>query len=160
MDSNTIQNIVKETVKMKLIGIKVKESRTVKEVEERWNAKMQRGALHNIISYRDVYNARLGAGMTVSELNGAWNWLVEFNGSYVGRIIRRLSLAASIYLLWHKRNCRLFRGEKRSWEDLYKMFYDTLRMRLLSLKVKYSMAVVKARQDWDVNHIKNQWNSV
>ncbi|GJY98763.1 hypothetical protein Tco_0516193 [Tanacetum coccineum] len=42
-DSNTILNIVKEIVKMKLIGIKVKESRTVKEVEERWNAKMQRG---------------------------------------------------------------------------------------------------------------------
>ncbi|GJR36944.1 hypothetical protein Tco_1212628 [Tanacetum coccineum] len=41
-DSNTILNIVKETVGMKLIGIKVKESRTVKEVEKRWNVKMQR----------------------------------------------------------------------------------------------------------------------
>ncbi|GKC98530.1 RNA-directed DNA polymerase, eukaryota, reverse transcriptase zinc-binding domain protein [Tanacetum coccineum] len=43
MDSNTILNIAKETVDMKLIGIKVNESRTVKEVEERWNVKMQRG---------------------------------------------------------------------------------------------------------------------
>ncbi|GJV61464.1 hypothetical protein Tco_1467564, partial [Tanacetum coccineum] len=41
-DSNNILNIVKETVGMKLIGIKVKESRTVKEVEKRWNVKMQR----------------------------------------------------------------------------------------------------------------------
>ncbi|GJY24099.1 hypothetical protein Tco_0397757 [Tanacetum coccineum] len=43
MDRNTIFNIVKETVGMKLIGIKVKDSRTIKEVEKRWNVKMQRG---------------------------------------------------------------------------------------------------------------------
>ncbi|GJS41728.1 RNA-directed DNA polymerase, eukaryota, reverse transcriptase zinc-binding domain protein [Tanacetum coccineum] len=42
-DNNTILNTAKETLGMKLIGIKVKESRTVKEVEERWNVKMQRG---------------------------------------------------------------------------------------------------------------------
>ncbi|GJV21102.1 RNA-directed DNA polymerase, eukaryota, reverse transcriptase zinc-binding domain protein [Tanacetum coccineum] len=42
-DRNTIFNIVKETVGMKLIGIKVKDSRTIKEVEKRWNVKMQRG---------------------------------------------------------------------------------------------------------------------
>ncbi|GJZ35731.1 RNA-directed DNA polymerase, eukaryota, reverse transcriptase zinc-binding domain protein [Tanacetum coccineum] len=42
-DINTIINIAKEAVGMKLLGIKVKESGTVKEVEERWNVKMQRG---------------------------------------------------------------------------------------------------------------------
>ncbi|GKD14790.1 RNA-directed DNA polymerase, eukaryota, reverse transcriptase zinc-binding domain protein [Tanacetum coccineum] len=42
-DNNTILNTAKETLGMKLIGIKVKESTTVKEVEERWNVKMQRG---------------------------------------------------------------------------------------------------------------------
>ncbi|GJW13056.1 RNA-directed DNA polymerase, eukaryota, reverse transcriptase zinc-binding domain protein [Tanacetum coccineum] len=42
-DSNTILNTIKETFGMKLIGIKVKESRTVKEVEKIWNVKMLRG---------------------------------------------------------------------------------------------------------------------
>ncbi|GJV82670.1 RNA-directed DNA polymerase, eukaryota, reverse transcriptase zinc-binding domain protein [Tanacetum coccineum] len=42
-DRNIILNMVKETVGMKLIGIKVKESRNVKEVEKRYNIKMQRG---------------------------------------------------------------------------------------------------------------------
>ncbi|GJX03145.1 hypothetical protein Tco_0189061 [Tanacetum coccineum] len=42
-DMDTILNIVKETVGMKLIEIKVKESNIVKEVEERWNIKLQRG---------------------------------------------------------------------------------------------------------------------
>ncbi|GJU74027.1 RNA-directed DNA polymerase, eukaryota, reverse transcriptase zinc-binding domain protein [Tanacetum coccineum] len=42
-DTDTILNIVKETVGMKLIELKVKESNTVKEVEEKWNIKLQRG---------------------------------------------------------------------------------------------------------------------
>ncbi|GJY91970.1 RNA-directed DNA polymerase, eukaryota, reverse transcriptase zinc-binding domain protein [Tanacetum coccineum] len=41
-ESKTVLNIAKESVEMKLMGLKVKESRTVKEVEERWNVKMQR----------------------------------------------------------------------------------------------------------------------
>ncbi|GKA51156.1 RNA-directed DNA polymerase, eukaryota, reverse transcriptase zinc-binding domain protein [Tanacetum coccineum] len=106
-DSNTILNIVKEIVKMKLIGIKVKESRIVKEVEERWNDKMQRGALHNIISYRDVYNARIRAGMTVSELNGAWNWLVEWAKKYpmIG-IMQNVTLDSNKkdYMAWRSRD--------------------------------------------------------
>ncbi|GJU97187.1 hypothetical protein Tco_1326458 [Tanacetum coccineum] len=42
-DKDTIINIVKETVGMKLLGLRVKESITVKEVKGRWNIKMQRG---------------------------------------------------------------------------------------------------------------------
>ncbi|GJR96166.1 RNA-directed DNA polymerase, eukaryota, reverse transcriptase zinc-binding domain protein [Tanacetum coccineum] len=42
-DKKTIFNIVIKTIRMKLMGIKVKDSRTVKEVEEKWNIKMQRG---------------------------------------------------------------------------------------------------------------------
>ncbi|GJV20379.1 RNA-directed DNA polymerase, eukaryota, reverse transcriptase zinc-binding domain protein [Tanacetum coccineum] len=41
-ESKTVLNIAKEAVGMKLMGLKVKESKTVKEVEERWNVKMQR----------------------------------------------------------------------------------------------------------------------
>ncbi|GKA05183.1 RNA-directed DNA polymerase, eukaryota, reverse transcriptase zinc-binding domain protein [Tanacetum coccineum] len=40
-ESKTVLNIAMEAVVMKLIGLKVKDS-TVKEVEERWNVKMQR----------------------------------------------------------------------------------------------------------------------
>ncbi|GKE28810.1 RNA-directed DNA polymerase, eukaryota, reverse transcriptase zinc-binding domain protein [Tanacetum coccineum] len=91
-DSNTILNIVKEIVKMKLIGIKVKESRTVKEVEERWNAKMQR-----VHDYE----------MTVSELNGAWNWLVEWAKKYpmIG-IMQNVTLDSNKkdYMVWRSRD--------------------------------------------------------
>ncbi|GJU75270.1 retrotransposon protein, putative, ty1-copia subclass [Tanacetum coccineum] len=42
-DKETIFNLVKEIVVMELLGLKVKESRTVNEVEKRWKIKMQRG---------------------------------------------------------------------------------------------------------------------
>ncbi|GKC98855.1 RNA-directed DNA polymerase, eukaryota, reverse transcriptase zinc-binding domain protein [Tanacetum coccineum] len=42
-DKETIVKIVKENVMMKLLGLKVKESKTVKEVEEKWNIRMKRG---------------------------------------------------------------------------------------------------------------------
>nr|GEV63083.1 RNA-directed DNA polymerase, eukaryota, reverse transcriptase zinc-binding domain protein [Tanacetum cinerariifolium] len=41
-DSNTILQTVKKIVGMKLSGMEVKESSTVREVEERWNVKMRR----------------------------------------------------------------------------------------------------------------------
>ncbi|GJY00851.1 hypothetical protein Tco_0359003, partial [Tanacetum coccineum] len=42
-DKETIVKIVKENVMMKLLGLKVKESKTVKEVEEKWKIRMKRG---------------------------------------------------------------------------------------------------------------------
>ncbi|GJT68149.1 RNA-directed DNA polymerase, eukaryota, reverse transcriptase zinc-binding domain protein [Tanacetum coccineum] len=42
-DKETIVKIVKENVMMKLLGLKVKESKTVKEVEEKWKIRMKKG---------------------------------------------------------------------------------------------------------------------
>ncbi|GKE66846.1 RNA-directed DNA polymerase, eukaryota, reverse transcriptase zinc-binding domain protein, partial [Tanacetum coccineum] len=41
-DGNSVLRVIKETVEMKLMGLKVKESRTVEEVETRWNIKLQK----------------------------------------------------------------------------------------------------------------------
>ncbi|GJU98673.1 hypothetical protein Tco_1327944 [Tanacetum coccineum] len=41
-ESKKVLNIAKEAVGMKLIRLKVKESMTIREIEERWNVKMQR----------------------------------------------------------------------------------------------------------------------
>ncbi|GJY24271.1 RNA-directed DNA polymerase, eukaryota, reverse transcriptase zinc-binding domain protein [Tanacetum coccineum] len=42
-DKDTIFNMIKDTVVMKLIGLRVKKSITVNEVEEKWKIKLQRG---------------------------------------------------------------------------------------------------------------------
>nr|GEU91504.1 ribonuclease H-like domain-containing protein [Tanacetum cinerariifolium] len=53
----------------------------------------------------------------------------------------RLSLAASVYLIWQERNRRIFKEEKRSTKELFSIFKDTIKLRLMSLKVKDSCAV-------------------
>ncbi|GJZ66993.1 hypothetical protein Tco_0630233 [Tanacetum coccineum] len=43
-------------------------------------------------------------------------------GNFINSIIRRLSLATCVYLIWQERNYRLFRNERRTNEDLFKSF--------------------------------------
>ncbi|PWA37062.1 reverse transcriptase domain, Reverse transcriptase zinc-binding domain protein [Artemisia annua] len=71
-------------------------------------------------------------------------------GNTITSIIRRLSIAASVYLIWRERNCRLFKEERRSVEELFELFCDTIKLRLASLKAKPSMAVIKAQEEWKV----------
>ncbi|GKB97479.1 hypothetical protein Tco_0983616 [Tanacetum coccineum] len=68
----------------------------------------------------------------------------------INSIIRRISLAASVYMIWQERNNRIFRDEMRNPDEIYKILEDIIRMRLLSLKVKNSVAVKKAQEIWNV----------
>ncbi|GJV70675.1 putative reverse transcriptase domain-containing protein [Tanacetum coccineum] len=72
------------------------------------------------------------------------------NGNSIDSIIRRICFAASVYLVWQERNNRIFRDEKRNVEDLFGIFNDTVRMRLMSLKVKRFVAVTRAQTKWNV----------
>ncbi|GJS57687.1 RNA-directed DNA polymerase, eukaryota, reverse transcriptase zinc-binding domain protein [Tanacetum coccineum] len=62
----------------------------------------------------------------------------------------RLSLAASVYLIWQERNRRIFKDEKRNVDELFSIFKDTIRLRLMSLKVKDSCAVRTVQKERDV----------
>ena len=73
-----------------------------------------------------------------------------FDGNSIRSITRRLVLAASVYLIWQERNHRIFRDEQRSCDDLFKILQDIIRMRMMSLKVKATKAVLKAQVEWDV----------
>ncbi|GJZ63709.1 RNA-directed DNA polymerase, eukaryota, reverse transcriptase zinc-binding domain protein [Tanacetum coccineum] len=78
-----------------------------------------------------------------------WNDLVDMiDGMYIGNsiesVIRRLGLAANVYLIWQERNCILFKGEKRRPNELAEVFYEIIRMRLMSLKtpIKGCLAIL------------------
>ncbi|PWA65447.1 reverse transcriptase zinc-binding domain-containing protein [Artemisia annua] len=75
------------------------------------------------------------------------------NGNTITSIIRRLCLVASVYLIWRERNCRLFKEETRSVEELFEVFSDTIRFRLASLKAKPTSAVIRAQDDWNVQMV-------
>ncbi|GJY52321.1 reverse transcriptase zinc-binding domain-containing protein [Tanacetum coccineum] len=93
--------------------------------------------------------------MGVGDRSYKWFEIVEemsrtFNGNSINSIIRRLCLAASVYLIWQERNYRIFREERRSHVELTKAIIDVVRMRLLNLKFKRSDAVIKAQVRWNV----------
>ena len=73
-----------------------------------------------------------------------------YNGNSISSVVRRLCLAACVYLVWQERNNRLFRDENRSVDDLFKRFCDIVKMRLASLKMRKSNAVSETERVWDV----------
>ncbi|GKC78298.1 RNA-directed DNA polymerase, eukaryota, reverse transcriptase zinc-binding domain protein [Tanacetum coccineum] len=58
------------------------------------------------------------------------------NGKNISSVIRRICVAACVYMIWQERNYRIFRDEKRTWEILFKMVWETVRMKLMGLTVK------------------------
>ncbi|GJZ77259.1 hypothetical protein Tco_0641931, partial [Tanacetum coccineum] len=130
------------------------------------------GRLQSFISYRDVYNARLNPDMVVKDLvgNGICIWPSEWVEKYPN-----LSLIQNVVIdefkqdemVWRSHNGRegyfsireelnncLFRGEKRSIDELYEVFVESIRLRLSSLKAKLTKAVTKAQLNWNIKMSK------
>lgn len=77
------------------------------------------------------------------------------NGNNIWSAVRRLSLAAAIYYIWHERNQRLFRGDKKEAKELFDIICRTIQLKLMSLRVKNSEAVKKVASIWGI-----QFNTV
>ncbi|GJV17423.1 RNA-directed DNA polymerase, eukaryota, reverse transcriptase zinc-binding domain protein [Tanacetum coccineum] len=59
-------------------------------------------------------------------------------------IIQRISIATAIYYIWNERNKRIFTQEQRNSQCLFNEIEENIKLQLLSLKVKRSLAVMKA----------------
>ncbi|GKE20331.1 hypothetical protein Tco_1431843, partial [Tanacetum coccineum] len=106
--------------------------------------------------YAEEFWSKVKAKMDViSHIKNWWDIIDEFVDMYCGNsinsIIRMRSLAASVYLIWRERNCRIFRNEKRSSKELFDIFNEIIRMRLVNLKAKKSVAVTSAQKRWNVS---------
>ncbi|GJV75553.1 RNA-directed DNA polymerase, eukaryota, reverse transcriptase zinc-binding domain protein, partial [Tanacetum coccineum] len=90
------------------------------------------------------------------KINGSdWGSIIQElaimqNRNSIGSVVRRLCLAASIYLIWQERNNRLFKNAKRNVEELFTNLVDTVTQRLCSLKVKRTKAVDKVETGWNI----------
>nr|GEV82058.1 PXMP2/4 family protein 4-like [Tanacetum cinerariifolium] len=62
------------------------------------------------------------------------------NGNNIWSAVRRISLAAVVYYIWHERNHSIFRGEKSDANGLIDTITETIKLKLMSLKVKESSA--------------------
>ncbi|GKA98534.1 RNA-directed DNA polymerase, eukaryota, reverse transcriptase zinc-binding domain protein, partial [Tanacetum coccineum] len=65
-------------------------------------------------------------------------------------IIQRLVFGAAVYFIWQERNFRLFRSVERPADKVFDIIVDTVRLRLLGLKIKRSHEVDKAAAIWKI----------
>ncbi|GKB41517.1 RNA-directed DNA polymerase, eukaryota, reverse transcriptase zinc-binding domain protein [Tanacetum coccineum] len=65
-------------------------------------------------------------------------------------IIKRISLAVSVYCIWNERNKRLFTKEVKDWEIVLKVIIYTIRFKLLSVKVKSPKQVKSIEEIWRI----------
>ena len=70
-----------------------------------------------------------------------WEDIIEYyserpcNNS-IGSVMRRISLATTVYYIWKERNARLFRGEKQTIEVVMKNIVESIKLQVYSLKIK------------------------
>ncbi|GKB86000.1 hypothetical protein Tco_0958272, partial [Tanacetum coccineum] len=85
--------------------------------------------------------------MNVKTMPEEWNGIVQeltkfpCNNS-IWSIIRRLCLGAMVSFVWQERKARLFRNESRTTEELSKAIMETIKLRIISIKLKNSKAVM------------------
>nr|GEW76670.1 hypothetical protein [Tanacetum cinerariifolium] len=65
-------------------------------------------------------------------------------------IIGRIVVAATTYLIWLKRNNRLFNNSRRSPKDIYDMIMVTMRLKLLSFRFKNMDKVKVFLMKWNM----------
>ena len=76
-------------------------------------------------------------------------------GNNIGSVVKMLCFAASVYSIWHERNCIIFRDEQRESDDVVKVVFENVKLKLMSIKVKNSVAVRDVERDWGIVCKKN-----
>ncbi|GJY01937.1 putative reverse transcriptase domain-containing protein, partial [Tanacetum coccineum] len=82
-------------------------------------------------------------------LNDILLWLqpMAAKRTFKGRV-GKLILAASSYYIWRERNNRLFKGTRRSPEELRDLIIVTVRLKLVSFRFKNTMTVQRLLALW------------
>ncbi|PWA50640.1 reverse transcriptase domain, Reverse transcriptase zinc-binding domain protein [Artemisia annua] len=71
-------------------------------------------------------------------------------GNNIRSVIMRLCFAACVYSIRYERNCRIFRDEKKEPNDVAKSILENVKLKLMSLKVKNSVAVRIVEKEWGI----------
>ena len=59
-------------------------------------------------------------------------------------------LQSILYSVWQERNAKLFGESKRSEDEISQMIVETVKMKLMTLKVKDTLAVKKVERSWNI----------
>ncbi|GJQ97553.1 RNA-directed DNA polymerase, eukaryota, reverse transcriptase zinc-binding domain protein [Tanacetum coccineum] len=75
-------------------------------------------------------------------------------------VIQRLVLGASVYFIWQERNVRLFDSKNRSVDVVLNIIVNTVRLKLLSLNLKWSRDVGTAAKVWHLPNLGLKGNNL
>nr|GEY43156.1 hypothetical protein [Tanacetum cinerariifolium] len=93
--------------------------------------------------------------MNLTKIIYKWDYIVNDlvqlkNGKNIWSVVRRLCLAAGVYLIWQERTQRTFRGVKRNLKELYTTITDIVKLKLMNMTVKDSGAVRRVADVWEI----------
>ncbi|GJS25684.1 RNA-directed DNA polymerase, eukaryota, reverse transcriptase zinc-binding domain protein [Tanacetum coccineum] len=72
-------------------------------------------------------------------------------------VLDRMEFATTIYFVWNERNKRIFTQEQRNCQDLLNGIVESIKMQLMSLKVKKSLDVEEISKEWNIMNIIQLW---
>ena len=64
-------------------------------------------------------------------------------------IIQRLVFGAAVYFTWQERNIRRMQAVERNTKCLFKLVFESVRLKLMGLSFKYTSDVMKAAKIWN-----------
>ncbi|XP_071700677.1 uncharacterized protein [Rutidosis leptorrhynchoides] len=113
-----------------------------------WLANLDRLTTQDKLVWNEVKKYLLFKGLP-DKLQNVVNSLAEFPfRNQIWDIINRLSVTAAVYHIWNERNCRMFRGRRRSEMNLIMVIIDGIKLKLTTLIVKRSNAIRVAEKNW------------
>ncbi|GJR75133.1 RNA-directed DNA polymerase, eukaryota, reverse transcriptase zinc-binding domain protein [Tanacetum coccineum] len=114
---------------------------------------------HSHLFFLGEYSKRVwgtvAGKMNLKKTDYIWEDIVQDmigkkNGNNIWSVVRRISLAAVVYYIWQERNHRIFRGEKSDANGLIDTITETIKLKLMNLRVKESSEVRKVAEMWDI----------
>lgn len=84
---------------------------------------------------------------------------VRAANSSIWSVVQRLVFGAAVYFIWQERNIRIFQNDFRTDETVFKIIVDTVRHKLMGLKIKRSLDVEKVAKIWKIS-VKGIHNGV
>ncbi|GKE66794.1 RNA-directed DNA polymerase, eukaryota, reverse transcriptase zinc-binding domain protein [Tanacetum coccineum] len=67
----------------------------------------------------------------------------------IWNVIQRLAFGASVYFIWQERNFRLFSGQSRTEDAMFKIIVDSVRYRIIRLKLQVTNDVINVADIWN-----------
>lgn len=86
----------------------------------------------------------------------SWADLVGFassnwSGNSLLNVVNKLVLGGLVYFIWQERNCRLFQKKFRSVNQVIGCIEETIRLKILGLKIRNSSRVFRTLRLWNIS---------